>query len=90
MSITKLGISIEGPVLKSVDLGIDMNWSGKLPKTINLSKVILVDKRDDTRIPIFKWIAGLLKDPIQNTELQKLVKKGNMTVVLKKNTPLHT
>lgn len=78
MSITEFGVSVEGPVLRSVDFGIDATWPGTLPDSLNLSQVILVDTRDDTRIPLLQWIAGLLNDPNQAAELQALARKGDL------------
>jgi hypothetical protein len=78
MSITKLGVSLEGPVLRSVVFGVDPTWSGTLPDSVNLSQVILVDTRDDTKIPLLQWVAGLLNDPEQAAELQALARKGNL------------
>jgi hypothetical protein len=52
MPITKLDVSMEGPVLRSLDFGIDATWPGTLPSLIDTSRVILVDTRDDTKIPV--------------------------------------
>jgi len=83
IAITELGVSIEGPVLRSVDFGIDATWPGALPDSIDLAQVILVDKRDNTKIPLFQWISGLLNDPEQAAELQRLARKGNLKDIRK-------
>jgi hypothetical protein len=78
MSIKELGVYVEGPVLRSVDFGVDATWLGTLPDSINISQVILVDTRDKTKIPLLQWVAGLLTDPEQAAELQALARKGNL------------
>ncbi len=78
MPITKLDVSMEGPVLRSLDFGVDATWPGTLPNSIDTSRVILVDTRDDTKIPVLQWVAGLLNDPEQAAELQALARNGNL------------
>jgi hypothetical protein len=79
MAIPELGIEVTSPVLRSVDFGVDANWPGTLPDSMDLLDVILVDTRDSTRIPLLEWIAGLLNDPEQVTQLQALAENGNVT-----------
>jgi len=85
MAITELGVHLEGPVLKSVDFGVDANWGGTLPDSIALSEVVLVDNRDNTRIPLLKRIDGLLNDPQQAAQLQALARSGRVNDLTKKH-----
>jgi hypothetical protein len=79
MAVTELGLSVEGPVLKSVDFGVDADWPGTLPESMDLSQIVLIDTRDDTRIPLLEWVAGLLNDPEQRAQLQALTRSGKLT-----------
>ena len=79
MAIPELGVELTNPVLRSVDFGIDADWPGALPDSMDLSDVVLVDTRDNTRIPLLKWVAGLLNVPEQAAQLQALAKSGNVT-----------
>ncbi|CAG0971099.1 hypothetical protein ANAEL_01185 [Anaerolineales bacterium] len=85
-AIDKLGINIEGPIFTGVSLGIDAEWPGIIPGPTNLSEIVLVDKRDGTRIPLLTWVNGLLTDPQQLEELRSL-KKASPIVKLEKKHP---
>lgn len=82
--INEFGLQLEGPVLRSVEFGIDADWSGVIPaESIPLNRVILMDTRDGTKIYLIKWIEGLLNDPEQAAEIQSLARKGNISDLVK-------
>ena len=84
MAIPELGIRIEGPVLRSIDFGIDAEWQGNDPEIIDISQVVLVDKRDNTKRSLLDWIQILFNDPEQSQQLKTIGKNGTITDLIKK------
>lgn len=84
-AFSELGVVVYEPVLRSIDFGIDANWPGTLSESYILSEVILVDTRDDTRIPLLKWVTDLLNDPEQTAQLEALAKSGKVNNLRKTN-----
>lgn len=83
-TIDKLGIHIESPIFTGVSLGVDAEWPGTIPEPADLSQIVLVDKRDNTRIPLLTWVDGLLKDPEQVAQLRALRKRVPVAPLTKK------
>lgn len=83
-AIDKLGVCIEGPRLTGVSLGVDAEWPGTIPGPAELSQIMLVDKRDGTRIPLLTWVDGLLNDPGQVAQLRSLEKSAPVVPLMKK------
>ena len=81
-AIENIGFEIDGAKFLGVIFDIDANWPGEIPEISDYSRLILVDTRDNSRIPLLSWAKELLNDPVTINELRSIEKSAQ-------NTPLN-